>query len=67
MRGINAHSDAHTHTPHENIHRLLKGALREGAVAVAINAVARDGHQVTAGSHDIAQNGKVPARQRDIT
>eukprot|EP00983_Pelagomonas_calceolata_P053154 1143188-Pelagomonas_calceolata.AAC.4 len=54
-----------TSSPHENIHGLLEGALGEGTVAVAVDAMASDGHQVAACSHDITQDGKVPAVRKE--
>jgi len=51
----------HARAPHEDVHRLLKGALRERPVPVAVDAVACDGHEVAARRHDIAQDGQVPA------
>jgi hypothetical protein len=47
-------------SPHEDVHRLLKGALGERAIAIAVDAMACDGHQVTPSRHDVTQDCKVP-------
>lgn len=45
---------------HEDVHRLLEAALRQGARLAAVDAVAGDGHEVAAAGHDVAQDGQVP-------
>lgn len=44
--------------PVEDVDRLLEAALREGAVAVAVDAVPRDGHQAALARHDVNAAGR---------
>jgi hypothetical protein len=43
----------------EDVHCLLEGAPHERAGVVAVDAVARDGHHVTAVGHDLRQDSQV--------
>jgi hypothetical protein len=45
--------------PEEDVHGLLEGTLRKGAVLVAVDAVARDGHEVATRRHGVAQRRQV--------
>jgi hypothetical protein len=45
----------------QDVDGLLKAALRERRGVRAVDAVARDGHQVPAARHDVAQDREVPA------
>ena len=42
---------------HEHVHRLLEGALHQGAHLLPVDAVTRDGHQVAFRGHDVAEEG----------
>ena len=44
---------------HQNVHGLLEGATHERARLDAIDAVSRDGEDVPAVSHHVAQHGEV--------
>ena len=44
----------------QDVHRLLKGAPHQRAGVLSVDAVPRDGHQVAAVGHDVAQDGEVP-------
>lgn len=45
--------------PEQDVHGLLEGALRERPRLGAIDAVARDGHEVPARRHAVAQRCQV--------
>jgi hypothetical protein len=44
---------------HENVHRFFEGAAGQGASLLSVDAVTGDGHQVTLGRHDVAQQRQV--------
>ena len=46
--------------PEEDVNGLLEGALRERAGLGVVDAVARDGHEVPARGHAVAQRRQVP-------
>ena len=45
--------------PVQNVHRLLKGALLQGAILGPVDTVASDGHEVAAPSHGVTQDSQV--------
>ena len=47
-------------TPEQDVHSLLKGGLSQGARLCAVDAVARDGHEVASAGHGVAQRRQVP-------
>lgn len=46
--------------PEQDVHGLLEAALLQGPVVCAVDAVPRDGHEMTAAGHRLAQNRQVP-------
>jgi hypothetical protein len=45
---------------HQHVHRFLEGASHQSAGVLSVDAVTRDGHQVTFGGHDVAQQSEMP-------